>query len=236
LRLYRDANQPSFSVDDRITLASVMHYVSRGMAATELRLARDQLAFAYEDTEEEALLVTDSLGTIHFASESGMRLLLLATAPAITPAILRSATADAAARAIKAVCGRLEAAARGLEAAPASITLDSCWGRFVLRGYRLKAGQGSRARIGLRIQRQMPMILRFVDALGRQDLSPQQREIALRVALGLSNQEISGRLGVSLNTVAYHLKQIFLRLDVHTRTEAIEKIAWGETAKAAQQA
>jgi DNA-binding CsgD family transcriptional regulator len=165
-----------------------------------------------------------------------MRLLLLATAPAITPAILRTATADAAARAIKAVCGRLEAAARGLEAAPASITLDSCWGRFVLRGYRLKAGQGSRARIGLRIQRQMPMILRFVDALGRQDLSPQQREIALRVALGLSNQEISGRLGVSLNTVAYHLKQIFLRLDVHTRTEAIEKIAWGETAKAAQQA
>ncbi len=35
-------------------------------------------------------------------------------------------------------------------------------------------------------------------------------------------------MGLSLNTVSYHLKQLFLRLDVHTRTEAIEKIAWAD--------
>jgi DNA-binding CsgD family transcriptional regulator len=100
----------------------------------------------------------------------------------------------------------------------------------VLRGYRLSDGNAREARIGLRIQRQVPMILRFVKAMAHQPLSPQQREIALQIALGRSNAEISDRLGVSLNTVAYHVKQLFLRLDVHTRTEAVEKIAWGEAA------
>jgi DNA-binding CsgD family transcriptional regulator len=72
------------------------------------------------------------------------------------------------------------------------------------------------------------MILRFVEAMGRQALSPQQREIALQIALGKSNQEIAAHMGVSPNTVAYHIKQLFLRLNVHTRGEAVEKIGWTE--------
>jgi DNA-binding CsgD family transcriptional regulator len=211
---------------------SVMRYVAHGLTARELRMAGDQLAFAYEDSEEEAMLVTDAAGTIRFASDNGLRLLLLATVSEITPASLGSAVGEGAARTIKALCARLEAAARGLEKAPSAITLDSKWGRFVLRGYRLRDGSTREARIGLRIQRQVPMILRFVKAMARQSLSPQQREIALQIALGRSNAEISDRLGVSLNTVAYHVKQLFLRLDVHTRTEAVEKIAWGGVALA----
>jgi DNA-binding CsgD family transcriptional regulator len=176
------------------------------------------------------MLVTDASGTIRFASDNGLRLLLLATVSEITPSILKSAVGEGATRTIKALCARLEAGARGLEKAPSAITLDSKWGRFVLRGYRLCDGRAREARIGLRIQRQVPMILRFVKAMARQPLSPQQREIALQIALGRSNAEISDRLGVTLNTVAYHVKQLFLRLDVHTRTEAVEKIAWGQAA------
>ena len=100
----------------------------------------------------------------------------------------------------------------------------------MLRGYRLRDGSAREARIGLRIQRQVPMILRFVKAMARQPLSPQQREIALQIALGRSNAEISDRLGVSLNTVAYHVKQLFLRLDVHTRLRRWRRSRWGEAA------
>jgi len=55
-------------------------------------------------------------------------------------------------------------------------------------------------------------------------LSPQQREIALLIAQGKSNQEIAEGLGVSGNTVAYHIKQLFLKLDVHDRAGAVERI------------
>jgi DNA-binding CsgD family transcriptional regulator len=230
LCLYRPAQALPFSGEEHADLASVMRYVAHGLTAKEMRSAVDQLAFAYEDSEEEAMLVTDASGSIRFASDNGLRLLLLATVSEITPATLMSAVGEGAARTIKALCARLEAGARGLEKAPSAITLDSKWGRFVLRGYRLRDGSTREARIGLRIQRQVPMILRFVKAMARQPLSPQQREIALQIALGRSNAEISDRLGVSLNTVAYHVKQLFLRLDVHTRTEAVEKIAWGEAA------
>jgi DNA-binding CsgD family transcriptional regulator len=205
----------------------VIHYVAQGVVPTQALPPGDPLTLAYEDTEEEAMLVTDALGAIRFASDPGLRLVLLATTANITPSTLRSAVADGTARAIKALYGRLEAVTRGLERAPPTITLDSKWGRFVLRGYQLRDGRGREARIGLRLQRQMPMILRFVDAMGRQSLSPQQREIALQIALGRSNVEMARRLGVSLNTVAYHVKQLFLRLDVHTRSQALEKIAWG---------
>ena len=228
LRLYRRAETGPFGERERADLASVMHYVSHGIADAG-RLPQDQLAFAYEDCDEEAMIVTDCLGTIHFASEKGLQLLLLATVRDIGPAALGAPISDGAARAIKLLCGKLTATARGVEVTPA-VTLDSPWGRFVLRGYRLSDGQRGEARIGLRIQRQVPMILRFVDAMGRQALSPQQREIALQIALGRSNQEIAAHMGVSLNTVAYHIKQLFLRLNVHTRGEAIEKIAWREPA------
>jgi DNA-binding CsgD family transcriptional regulator len=71
------------------------------------------------------------------------------------------------------------------------------------------------------------MILRFVRAMARLPLSPQQREIALKIAQGKSNQEIADGLGVSGNTVAYHIKQLFIKLDVHDRASAVARITSG---------
>ena len=236
VRLYRRGELGPFSHRERADLASVMHYVAQGVADRGQHLPDDQIAFAYEDSDEEAMIVTDCAGTIHFASDKGLQLLLLATLRDIDPSAFRSPVNDGAARAIKLLCSRLTSPARGHDAAPPVITLDSIWGRFVLHGYRLSDGCRGEPRIGLRIQRQVPMILRFVEAMGRQRLSPQQREIALQIALGRSNHEISAHMGVSANTVAYHIKQLFLRLNVHTRSEAIEKIAWTDRARAASPA
>jgi len=59
-------------------------------------------------------------------------------------------------------------------------------------------------------------------------LPPQQREVALLIAQGRSNQEIAAALNVSPNTASYHVKQLFLRLDAHERTEALQKILQGQ--------
>ena len=48
-----------------------------------------------------------------------------------------------------------------------------------------------------------------------------EAEILKLVARGISNKEIADRLGVSLRTVKGHLADIFLKLNVASRTEAV---------------
>jgi DNA-binding CsgD family transcriptional regulator len=225
ISLYRPPDAPAFGARERSDLASVMRYVSHGIAVGEAAVPAD---LQLRDSDDEALLVVDRRGRIRHGSEKARRLLLLATTSEINPATLKAAVNDRAAQALRALAERLEAVARGEESSPPAMTLDTRWGRHVLRAYWLDDDRGApEALIGVRIQRQEPMILRFVQAMGRLPLSPQQREIALMIAQGRSNQEIAEDLGVSGNTVAYHIKQLFLKLDVHDRAGAVERIAAG---------
>jgi DNA-binding CsgD family transcriptional regulator len=223
LSLYRPVDAPAFTPRERADLASVMRYVAHGIAGDEARNHGSELTF--EDSDEEAMLVTDRGGTIRHGSEKARRLLLLATTSDINPASLKAAVNERAAQALRTLASRLDAVARGEEPLPPALSLDTKWGRHLLRAYWLDDDyQAADALIGVRIQRQAPMILRFVQAMGRLPLSPQQREIALMIAQGRSNQEIAEALGVSGNTVAYHIKQLFLKLDVHDRAGAVERI------------
>jgi len=54
-------------------------------------------------------------------------------------------------------------------------------------------------------------------------LSEREREVLQLMAEGLSNQEIAGRLFISLNTIKTHSSRIFEKLDVRRRTQAVEK-------------
>jgi LuxR family maltose regulon positive regulatory protein len=54
-------------------------------------------------------------------------------------------------------------------------------------------------------------------------LSERELEVLRLVADGLSNQEISARLVVSHNTVKSHIKNIYGKLGVNSRTQAIAR-------------
>lgn len=62
----------------------------------------------------------------------------------------------------------------------------------------------------------------FSDSLGRQNspLSAREREILELVATGVTNQQIAVDLTISVNTVKAHLRSIFAKLAVESRTEA----------------
>lgn len=55
-------------------------------------------------------------------------------------------------------------------------------------------------------------------------LSPRELEILNLIAPGFSNKEIAGRLGISIESIRWHLKNIYHKLHVHSRTEAAAKI------------
>ncbi len=54
-------------------------------------------------------------------------------------------------------------------------------------------------------------------------LSKRELDVLSLMATGLSNEEIADKLFISLNTVKTHSSNIFLKLDVKRRTQAVEK-------------
>jgi DNA-binding NarL/FixJ family response regulator len=79
-------------------------------------------------------------------------------------------------------------------------------------GFRLLAGRSASA-------------VRAAPTVGLSPLSPRERELVELLAAGLSNKGIARRLGLSVNTVKYHLASVFTKLEARTRAEAVSAAA-----------
>ena len=59
--------------------------------------------------------------------------------------------------------------------------------------------------------------------LNKLGISKREHEVLELIAQGLSNQEIANKLFVSLNTIKTHSSNLFLKLEVNRRTQAVQK-------------
>lgn len=65
------------------------------------------------------------------------------------------------------------------------------------------------------------------NAEGGVRLTPREEEILNWLAQGFANKEIAARLGTSVETVRVHVRHIYEKLHVHSRTEAVAKFLTG---------
>lgn len=213
--LYRSAARPRFSPTDREALSGLLRYLAHAVTMTP-PAASQQTDF--RDSGEDALAVCASDATIEVASPRCFALLAHAAGETLS----RRAFGGALDRALHALLRRTAVMLCGDGAEggnPAEFVTECEWGRYRLRGYPLGDG-----RFGVLVQRQEHLLVSIADAMLALPLSAQQREAALLVARGFSNQQIATRMGVSINTASYHVKQLFAKLDVHDRAEAIATI------------
>jgi len=81
---------------------------------------------------------------------------------------------------------------------------------------------------GLKLTRKKTFIISpdFVldeSKLEKLGISKREHEVLQLMANGLSNQEIADKLFVSLNTIKTHSSNLFLKLEVNRRTQAVQR-------------
>lgn len=96
------------------------------------------------------------------------------------------------------------------------------------RNYRIvkalseKLGLEGLAALEVEAVRTRPVPERLLARLTKEDkLTPRQREVMVLVASGYTQKEIGEELGIGSETVKRHLRDVYLKLGVHNKVEAI---------------
>ena len=217
ITFYRGERDAAFSTADQAMLRSVLRYLAVGLRPQ--RPAQQPLEHAQVVEEWLGIVTTD--GSVVSGSQDWSRLVRLLAMKNVEP---RRAHEEehVIGEFLRDVCAHFSASGKGASEL-VDIQFESAWGRFRVRAYPLPHLPSVQASaIGVLIGRYEPRALALARGTGASQLSPQQREVAILLAQGKSNQEIAQTLALTLNTVSYHVKQVFARLQVHDRGEVEE--------------
>jgi DNA-binding CsgD family transcriptional regulator len=214
ISFYRGERDAAFSRADQAMLRGLLRYLSAGLQPKRPSVQPVEQA----QVVEEWLGIITPDGTTVSASADWSRLVRLLAMKTVAP---RRAHEEErlVAEFLRNVCSRF-GRPDGTTTDLVDLEYESPWGRFRVRAYPLpNPGVGRADQIGLLIGRFEPRALALARGAGASKLSPKQREVALLLAQGKSNQEIARSFALTFNTASYHVKQVFARLQVHSREE-----------------
>jgi DNA-binding CsgD family transcriptional regulator len=100
------------------------------------------------------------------------------------------------------------------------------WGEFTFRVFRMEQNVGlpTPRLLGVSVERREPLRQKMLRRIGELPLSTRETELCLALLDGDSRGAIAERLGISETTAITHTRNLYGKLDVHNRTELIEKL------------
>ncbi len=220
LQLLRCHNESPFTLQDQNLINSLIPCLVLGIKSK--RDTRTPIV----NSGVEGLIIATQAAKMLYISPSGQELMHLATNPMILSISLDSPQykTDLPA-AIAKLCKNLVANFTEKSVLPTIHIQQNNWGKFVFRSHWLvTVDQEQSNLIGITVERHIPQPLKLVKAMCRQSLTPRQKEICLLISYGYSNTEIAERLQISQHTASDFIKQIYIRLEVHSRNQLLEKL------------
>ncbi len=223
LALTRPAEMRCFRDEDCELVEAACRYLPRASGSGSAQSAEGTAS--YRESGPAELLLCSRAGEVQQASAGGYALLAHASGCPINRETAAGELQQAGQTLIKRVLTTLltQSASQNGDATNA-LRLRNEWGLFRLRAY--EAG----ATVGVLIERYEHLLVRLVDAMSSHELSTQQGEVLLLLARGLTHADMAEQLSVTVNTVDYHVRQLFGKLGVHNRDEAIAAVLDGHTA------
>ena len=225
LSLYRTINDKGFSGMDEELLDQVTHYIAHAIAAVSITGGKHS---EYFDTKRVGMIILNAQGETQHLSEEGKRLLFLASYPTISRQSLMTTEGETVPAALKQIAQHLQAIFGGKNSPPPVWYIENCWGRFAFRAFWLDAERGmDHGLIGVTVQQQELLPLKLLGQLASLRLSDKQKHVILMLADGASYGDIAVQLNISTNTANYHVRQIYDRLQVHSRNDLLSKVLLG---------
>ena len=217
LGLYRPRHQKPFDSREQALCTQLLPYLAHA-----LRGGGDK-NIQYGEPGLPGMMVMDTQGTILYLTNEAKSLLVLACQPMLSQDT-RNQEAALMAR-LAQLCQNLQAIFKGKHAAPPSWCHTNGRGRFTFRACWLeRLNQEPGRMISMTIEHQEPLVLKILRALQGSPLSPVQKQVALLLAQGASNEKIGEHLHIKLSTVKEHVSKIFDKLGIYRREELLPKL------------
>lgn len=190
------------------------------------------------DSGRSGLIVADQEGRPVYFSSEGRRLLYLAVHPRITPdtafnrlTILPPALVQMC-RNLSRIFSNDAAFCPGAstsELSPSAPTYQhrNVWGGFSFAAHWLEGSGPASDLIGITVSHEEPLPIKLMRRLKELPLSGRQGQVCFLMANGASNERIAEQLGISRHTAIAHGRWIYNKLDVHNRTELVNKLLFG---------
>ncbi|MCC2673689.1 MAG: LuxR family transcriptional regulator [Ramlibacter sp.] len=215
LKLYRSTRRSPFDAEELDALARLEPFLALALAPGAGATAEDMEAIGTEmvvASPEGRLLWMTARAQEWMALAFGHRWRRRAELP----------------EAVGLVVQRLQWIRQGLPVAdPPELQVRTARGRFTLRACVLTPAEEGQQALGVHITWEVSREVRLLEALRGLGLPARQAEVAYLLARERTEQQIAGQTGLSLNTVVYHRRQLYARLEVSSRKELLARLlAW----------
>lgn len=214
LGLYRPRHQKPFDNREQALCTQLLPYVSHALCVT------NNSDIQYSENGSSGMMVMDTQGQIQYLSHDAKSLLALACQPVMT--LDGRSQEEALLAKLAQLCRNLQSIFQGKHAAPPSWSMTNGRGRFNFHACWLnKQNNEPGALIGMTVEHHEPLVLKLLRGLQNLPLSPTQKQVALLLAQGATNERIGENLNIKQTTVKDHVSKIFDKLGIYRREELL---------------